>query len=125
MKAVVVGSSGTIGNAVTQLLRDKGYEVVEASRSTTPGVNIEDAATIDSFYASIGQVDVIISAAGAAAMAPLQKLTDEQIQLSVKSKLLGQVNLVRKGLSNLRPNGVFVLTGGILAYTPSPQTSML
>jgi NAD(P)-dependent dehydrogenase (short-subunit alcohol dehydrogenase family) len=125
MKAVVVGSTGTIGQAVTQLLKEKGFEVVEASRSTQPSINIVDPANIDSFYANLGEVDAIVCAAGDAAFVSLDQLKDEQIQLSVQSKLLGQVNLVRKGLSNLRPNGVFVITGGILAYSPWPQTSMI
>lgn len=125
MKAVVVGSSGTIGNAVTQLLENKGHKVIKVSRSTQPGVNIADASAIDNFYANLGEVDAIICTAGDAAFASLDKLTDEQIHLSVNSKLLGQVNMVRKGLSNLRPNGVFVITGGMLAYSPSPQTSMI
>lgn len=125
MKAVIIGSSGTIGSAITELLKAKGYEVVEASRSTQPAINIDDPSTIDSFYANLGEVDAIVSAAGSAAFDTLDKLTDEQIQLSVNSKLLGQINLVRKGLKNLRPNGVFVITGGILAYTPWPKTSMI
>jgi len=125
MKAVVIGSSGTIGKAVAQLLKDKGHEVVEASRSTQPGVNIDDAATIDNFYATLGQVDAIICAAGSAAFTTLDQLTDEQVRFSVNSKLSGQVNVVRKGLSNLSANGVFVITGGFLAYSPTPQTAMI
>ena len=38
---------------------------------------------------------------------------------------MGQVNLVRKGFNTLRPGGVFVITGGILAYSPMPQTSLI
>jgi NAD(P)-dependent dehydrogenase (short-subunit alcohol dehydrogenase family) len=125
MKAIVLGASGTIGKAVTYLLKDKGYDVVEASRSTEPGVNIVDPSTIDKFYAKVGEVDAIISAAGDAALVSLGQLTDEQIQLSVNSKLLGQINMVRKGLSYLRPNGVIVITGGMLAYAPWPKTSMI
>jgi NAD(P)-dependent dehydrogenase (short-subunit alcohol dehydrogenase family) len=125
MKAVVIGSSGTIGKAISQLLKDKGHEVIEVSRSTKPGIDIQNPSSIDSFYAGLGQVDAIICAAGDAAFVSLDKLTDEQIQLSLTSKLLGQVNVVRKGLANLRPNGAFVITGGILAYTPWPQTSMI
>jgi len=125
MKAVVIGSSGTIGKAVAQLLKDKGHEVVEASRSTQPGVNIDDAATIDNFYATLGQVDAIICAAGSAAFTTLDQLTDEQVRFSVNSKLSGQINVVRKGLSNLSANGVFVITGGFLAYSPTPQTAMI
>jgi NAD(P)-dependent dehydrogenase (short-subunit alcohol dehydrogenase family) len=125
MKALVVGSNGTIGKAVTQLLKEKGMEVIEASRSGNPALDITDNSGMDAFFAKLGPVDVIVSAAGDAAFVSLDKVTDNDIQLSVNSKLLGQVNLVRKGLSNLRPGGVFVITGGILAYSPIPQTSLI
>jgi len=125
MKIVVLGASGTIGKAVTKLMKDKGHEVVEASRSTQPSIDIMNLSTVDDFYQQVGEVDAVISAAGDAAFVSLDKVTDEQIQLSVNSKLLGQINMVRKGLPYLRPNGVFVITGGMLAYAPWPETSMI
>ncbi|MEO8821462.1 MAG: short chain dehydrogenase [Ginsengibacter sp.] len=125
MKALIVGSHGTIGKEVVKLLKEKGYEVIEASRSTKPSIDITDPSNIESFYSSLGQVDAIICAAGEAAFSFLNKITDEEIQLSVNSKLLGQVNLVRKGLKNLKPGGIFILTGGVLAYSPMPQTSLI
>ncbi|MEO8961733.1 MAG: short chain dehydrogenase [Ginsengibacter sp.] len=125
MKTVVVGSSGTIGKQITQLLKEDGHEVIAASRSTSPALDITDASSIETFYAHLGQVDAIICAAGDAAFSLLNKVSDEQIQMTVSSKLLGQVNLVRKGWNNLRPGGIFILTGGILAYSPMPQTSLI
>lgn len=125
MKTLVVGSHGTIGKEVSNLLKEKGYEVIGVSRSTNPSIDISDPSSIESFYSNLGEVDAIICAAGEAAFSFLNKVTDEEIQLTVNSKLLGQVNLVRKGLQNLRPGGVFVLTGGILAYSPMPQTSLI
>jgi NAD(P)-dependent dehydrogenase (short-subunit alcohol dehydrogenase family) len=125
MKALVVGSNGTIGKAVVELLEEKGIEVIGASRSTNPSLDITDSSGIDGFFEKLGEVDAIVSVAGDAAFTFLDKVTDEDIQLSVNSKLLGQVNLVRKGMKNLRPGGVFVITGGILAYSPMPQTSMI
>jgi NAD(P)-dependent dehydrogenase (short-subunit alcohol dehydrogenase family) len=125
MKALVVGSNGTIGKAVVELLEEKGIEVIGASRSTNPSLDITDSSGIEAFFEKAGEVDAIISAAGDAAFSFLDKVTDDDIQLSINSKLLGQVNLVRKGMNNLRPGGVFVITGGILAYSPMPQTSII
>lgn len=125
MKVLVVGSNGTIGKAIVELLKEKEIEVIGVSRSGNPALDITDPSGMDSFFANLGEVDAIISAAGDAAFSFLNKVTDDDIQLSVNSKLLGQVNLVRKGLNNLRPGGVFVLTGGILAYSPMPQTSLI
>ncbi len=125
MKTLVVGPNGLIGKQVTHLLKEKGYEVIGVSRSTSPALDITNTSNIESFYANLGEVDAIISVAGDAAFSFLNKVSDDQIQICIKSKLLGQVNLVRKGLNNLRPGGVFIITGGILAYSPIPQTSLI
>ena len=125
MKTLVVGPNGLIGKQVTHLLKEKGYEVIGASRSTSPALDITNTSNIESFYANLGEVDAIISVAGDAAFSFLNKVSDDQIQICIKSKLLGQVNLVRKGLNNLRPGGAFIITGGILAYSPIPQTSLI
>ena len=124
MKALVIGYSGTIGNAVTRLLQEKGYEIIPASRSTEPSMNIEDPSSIDHFFAAIDEVDAIVAVAGAVAGGAIDKLTDEQVEVGLKSKLAGQINIVRKGLTKLRPGGVFVITGGMLAFMSWPETSM-
>ena len=125
MKIVVVGATGTIGKAVADRLRAQGHEVVAASRHTTPAVDIQNLDSIDAFYREIGEVDGIITAGGQASFAAIDQLTEEGIQLSLSSKLMGQINMVRRGLNYLRPGGVAVVTGGFLAYTPAPQTSMI
>ncbi|RDC61940.1 short chain dehydrogenase [Adhaeribacter pallidiroseus] len=125
MKIVVLGATGTIGKAVAQLFREKGHEVIAASRSSTPAVDIANPASIPAFFEQVGEVDAIVSAAGSAAFVALPDLTEEQIQLSLTSKLMGQINMVRHGLPKLRPKGVAVITGGFLAYAPAPKTSMI
>ena len=127
MKVVVIGASGTIGKAITKLLTDKGYEVVEASRHTKPGVNIDDPASIEAFYKSIGEVDAVINAGGRLVVgySPLPEIPDEEFEFGIRDRLLGQVNLVRKGLSIVRPGGVIILTGGTFAFDPWPQTSVM
>lgn len=126
MKVVVIGASGMIGKAVTTLLADKGYEIVQASRNTQPSVNLDDPASIEAFYKKLGEVDAVICAApqGGGGMGPLTGFSDEIVDLYTKSKLLGQVNLVRKGLSNIRPGGVFILTGGMSGFIALPKSSI-
>jgi len=126
MKAVVIGASGLIGKAVTALLTDKGHEIVQASRNTQPGLTLEDPASIEAFYKAVGEVDAVICAApqGGGGMGPLTGFSDETIDLYTKSKLLGQVNLVSKGLSNIRPGGVFILTGGMSGFIALPNSSI-
>ncbi|MCF8049591.1 MAG: short chain dehydrogenase [Desulfobacterales bacterium] len=123
MKIAVIGATGTIGKAVAGLLSNRRHDVISVSRSTRPGVNIDDPASIDAFYSALDEVDALVCAAGSAAFGHLSDLTDEQVRLGIDSKLMGQVNLVRKGMAALRPGGVFVLTGGMLAYSPWPGTA--
>ncbi len=125
MKIAVIGASGTIGKAITLLLRKQGHEVVEGSRSTQPPIDIDQPGSIDKFYEETGPIDAVVCAAGNAAFGALDSLTDDQFQLCINSKLMGQINLVRKGLSRLNPGGAFILTGGIFAYKPWPQTSAI
>jgi len=126
MKVVVIGATGTIGKAVTTLLTDKGHEIVQASRNTKPSLNLDDPASIEAFYKTLGEVDAVICAApqGGGGMGPLTGFSDEIVDLYTKSKLLGQVNLVRKGLSNIRPGGVFILTGGMSGFIALPKSSI-
>ena len=126
MKVVIIGATGLIGKAVTALLTDKGHEIVQASRNTQPSLNLADPASIEAFYKTLGEVDAVISAApqGGGGIGPLTGFSDEVIDSYTKSKLLGQVNLVRKGLSNIRPGGVFILTGGMTGFLPLPKISV-
>ncbi len=126
MKVAIIGATGTIGKAVATLLDSKGHEVVRVSRHTQPGVDITNPASIRAFYAALGEVDAVISAsAGTLSYCTVPELSDEGIDLDIKSKLLGQVNLVRHGLSNVRPGGAFILTGGIFFYNPWPKSSVI
>ncbi len=126
MKVVVIGATGMIGKAVTRLLIDKGHEVVQTSRNTKPSLKLDDPASIEEFYKTLGEVDAVICTApkGGGGMGPLTGFSDEIVDLYTKSKLLGQVNLVRKGLSNIRPSGVFILTGGMSGFIALPKSSI-
>ena len=123
MKTLIIGASGTIGKEITKLSKARGDTVITASRKSEPSINIDDQRSIDEFFSTSSALDAIICVAGNASFGRLSDLNEDQINLGVNSKLLGQVNLVKKGLQKLNPGGVIILTGGMLAFTPWPETS--
>jgi len=125
MNVLVIGASGTIGKAVASLFTQQGHQVIGASRSTQPSLDFTDPQSLDAFYEQMPEVDAILAIGGDAAFSSLDQLTNAQIEVTLSSKLMGQINALRKGKVKLRPNGAFVMTGGILAYTPWPNTAMV
>jgi NAD(P)-dependent dehydrogenase (short-subunit alcohol dehydrogenase family) len=123
MRILLVGATGTIGRAVATALRPR-HEIVEASRHKAhEHVDVADEDSIRSLYERVGHVDAVVCAAGQAAFKPLDQLTDADFAFSFRSKLMGQVNLVRVGINWMRDGGSFTLTSGMLAQQPSPGSS--
>jgi NAD(P)-dependent dehydrogenase (short-subunit alcohol dehydrogenase family) len=119
MRILIVGATGTIGQAVAAALGR--HELVLASRSKSPErVDLADAASIRALFKRVGKVDAVVSVAGEAAWKPLAQLTDEDFAFSLGSKLMGQVNLVRVGADVVADGGSFTLTSGVLATRPTP-----
>jgi NAD(P)-dependent dehydrogenase (short-subunit alcohol dehydrogenase family) len=123
MRILVVGGKGTIGSAVVADLAQR-HEVLVAGRTAGDfSVDLAASASIEAMYLEIGELDAVVSCAGKAVFNALEALTDEDFQLSLSSKLMGQVNLAMLGLSSLRPGGSITLTSGFLAREPSPGSS--
>lgn len=125
MRILVIGATGTIGRAVVKALSGR-HEVLEAARSTaryTADITKKDS--LQRLFAEVGQVDALISATGSAAFKPLAQLTDEDFQLSLGNKLMGQVNVVRLGLASVRDGGSITLSSGVLAQEPIPGGSAI
>jgi NAD(P)-dependent dehydrogenase (short-subunit alcohol dehydrogenase family) len=124
MRILVVGATGTIGRAIVSALA--GNEVIGVSRHSSPvSVDIADRESIDEMYRRIGKIDAVVSAAGSATFKGLTELTDEDFEFSLGNKLMGQINLVRAGLDNVRDRGSFTLTAGILARRPMPGSGAI
>lgn len=125
MKVIVVGATGTIGLAVVQAL-EKRHEIVRVAHTRGEHrADISSRDSIEKLYDAIGPFDALVSAAGLAKFAPLEALTDADFQLSLRSKLMGQINLVRLGLAHVREGGSFTLTSGVLACEPMPGSSAI
>ncbi len=124
MKILVIGATGTIGAAVVRALQGK-HEVIGASRKGQPSVDIQDTASIAKLFDSVRDVDAVVSCAGGGAWKPLAQLTDDDFALSLRYKLMGQVNVVRAALSRVRDNGAIVVTSGVLAQKPMPGSGAI
>lgn len=125
MRILLIGATGTIGQAVAAAL-DDDHDLVLASRSkANEQVDITDVASIHALYERVGRVDAVVSAAGEAAFKPLAELENDDFAFSIGSKLMGQVNLVRIGLDYVAEDGSFTLTSGVLAQNPEPGSAAL
>lgn len=118
MRILIVGATGTIGRPLVAALQGK-HELVLASRQKAhEQVDLADPASIRALYERVGKLDAVVSAAGEAKFAPLASLSDDDFAFSLRSKLMGQVNLVRYGFDSVSDGGSFTLTSGILAQNP-------
>ena len=118
MRILIVGATGTIGRPFVAALQGK-HELVLASRQKAhEKVDISDPASIRALYKRVGKLDAVVSASGEAKFAPLATLTDEDFAFSIRSKLMGQVNLIRYGFDSVSDGGSFTITSGTLAREP-------
>lgn len=121
MKILIVGASGTIGQAVAHKLAKK-HDIIRAGRNGTDvKVDITSVESIKSMYEQVGKVDAVINAAGGAHFAPISVLTPELNEIAIESKLKGQINLVLLGLNYVNDGGSFTLTTGIMMDDPVAQ----
>jgi NAD(P)-dependent dehydrogenase (short-subunit alcohol dehydrogenase family) len=119
VKVIVIGATGTIGKAVAEALAPR-HEVVRVSRQGSPRAELEDAASLERLFEAVKDVDAVVCCAGTAAFKPLAQLADADFAASLRSKLMGQVNLARIAMRHLRDGGSITLTSGVLAREPMP-----
>lgn len=114
MRILLIGASGHIGRAAEAALGDR-HEVIAVSRSTSPGVDTTDEASIEALFAEVGEVDAVIVAVGSVPFKPLDALTRDDYRAAFLGKVLSQLDVVRIGTPFVRDGGSFTLTTGILA----------
>jgi NAD(P)-dependent dehydrogenase (short-subunit alcohol dehydrogenase family) len=117
MKILLVGATGTLGQSVREVLRERGHEVVTASRKGSDvSVDITDPESIRAMYEQVGKVHAVASAAGSVPWLPFGELRYQDVLDGVAGKVVSQVELVRQGAAYVA--GSFTLITGVLAREP-------
>ncbi|NNF34801.1 MAG: short chain dehydrogenase [Saprospiraceae bacterium] len=123
MKILVIGGHGTIGKVVTRHLIEKHDLIIAGRNSGDVNIDIAEINSINSTLERMENLDAIVCIAGEARWAPFNDLSEEDYYIGIKSKLMGQVNLVRIGSKHLNKGGSITLSTGILADDPVPMTT--
>jgi NAD(P)-dependent dehydrogenase (short-subunit alcohol dehydrogenase family) len=119
MKVILIGANGTIGEQVQKALAGSGHDLVKVGRKSGDfHVEIENRESVRKLYQALGSFDAVAVAAGEVAFAPLSEITPEKWQLSLGSKLMGQINLVQEAIPFIKEKGSFTLISGVLTDEP-------
>ncbi|WP_033961056.1 short chain dehydrogenase [Psychroserpens jangbogonensis] len=123
MKILIIGGNGTIGKKVSERLSQKHEVLIAGRNSGDVLVDFSVSSSIKSMFESVGKLDAIIAIAGDAKWDKFDKLSEEDFYIGIKSKMMGQVNVVRIGKDYLNSEGSITLSTGILADDPVDMTT--
>jgi len=117
-KIVVIGATGTLGQAVAAELKAR-HEVIEVGATRgAHQVDSTDPASVERLFQTIGKVDGVVTATGKVHFGPLPEMTVDQFWVGLRDKLMGQINVVLVAQKYVTDGGSFTLTSGILADEP-------
>lgn len=123
MKLLIIGGNGTIGRHVSLHFAQKHKVLIGGRKDGDVIIDIADSLSIKKMYEQHPDLDAVICIAGEAKWDYLDQMSEEDFYIGIRSKLMGQVNLVRIGRQYLQPNTSFTLTTGILADDPVEMTT--
>jgi NAD(P)-dependent dehydrogenase (short-subunit alcohol dehydrogenase family) len=119
MKILLVGATGAVGGAAREALTARGHEVIAAHRSSVDHpIDLTDSDAIQAVLDKVGSLDAVVCTAGTTPYGPWDDLDRAAWLTGINSKLLGQVELVRRATGVVRAGGSFTLITGILAREP-------
>lgn len=137
---LIVGATGGIGQETARLVKSSGAQVfitgrnasrlqaVAAALELSPQqvfeMDITDPASVqgvaDQIHAQIGQLDIMVNAAGIGIIKPLESLTYEDFDQTIAVNLKGTFNLLKSFLPPMKAakKGLIVNIPGVLGKTP-------
>jgi 3-oxoacyl-[acyl-carrier protein] reductase len=113
--AVVTGTAQGIGQAIARTLRAAGATVHEVDRDT---VDLSVTAQVEEFFASVGDVDVLVNNAGGVTgqtHVPIDELTDAAWDAVVDANLRTTMNCTRAAARTMKRRGygrIVVISSG-------------
>lgn len=117
-KILLIGASGTIGQAVAKNLGAR-HQLITAGRSSGDHrVDLTSDQGVAALLETVGKVDAIVVTAGNLHFGPLAEMTAAQFDIGLQDKLLGQVRVALQGQRWLNDGGSITLTSGVLAIEP-------
>lgn len=118
MRILVIGGTGTLGQAVVKELSSRHEVVIAARQDGDVFVDITKLHSIENMYKTLGRLDSVILTTGTVHFGALDEMTESQYCIGLNNKLMGQVNTVLLGLPYVNNGGSFTLTSGILNRDP-------
>ena len=118
MRTLVIGATGSIGGVVATTLESRGHEVIRASRSSDPSVDVTDPASVRELFAAVGELDAVVVTVGSVGFKPLTELTRDDFLAAFTKKTLAQIDVLSQALAHVRDGGSITLTSGVLAREP-------
>ncbi|TKG97024.1 short chain dehydrogenase [Puteibacter caeruleilacunae] len=117
-KLILVGSTGVIGKKVSELLSSE-YEIVTVNRTSGDyQLDMSDATAVENMFKEIGGFDSLIATSGYGKWGSIDEHSIQDFHDGLKSKLMGQVNLVMIGRKYANTGASFAVSSGILAQHP-------
>lgn len=114
MKIVLVGASGTLGQAIAAEL-SMHHELIRASRhGQDEQVDILDQTSVQALFERVGTFDALVSATGWLHFGPWEQMQPQDMQASLDNKLMGQIRLALLARPFLTRGGSITLTSGIV-----------
>ncbi len=123
MKLLIIGGHGTIGKKVSAHFSRKHEIIIAGRTSGDVTVDIADSKSIKTMFETVAKIDAVVCMAGEAKWAAFDSMSEDDFYIGLRSKLMGQVNLVRTGQDYLNTGGSFTMTTGILADYPVVMTT--
>ncbi|MFC0516614.1 short chain dehydrogenase [Mucilaginibacter angelicae] len=125
MKVILIGATGILGKIIfKELKKYNDIDVITVSRNGATDIHadISSADQIKAMYAKVGSFDSVINVAGHCWVGPFDEMTEENWYSGIKTKMMGQINLVMIGKELINDNGSFTLTSGFLSDDPIKGT---